>query len=84
MKQQVEKPRIATVHPAYENEHKKLTLTIPSKFSYRDTVVMSHEKLSVLRKWADKNGYTMDESKLVKPKKAPREEVSDEDLYCYR
>jgi hypothetical protein len=45
---------------------------------------MSHEKLSVLRKWADKNGYTMDESKLVKPKKAPREEVSDEDLYTYR
>lgn len=84
MKQQVEKPRVATVHSAYESEYKKLTLTIPSKFSYKDTVVMSHESLSVLRKWCDANNYRLDESKLVKPKKAPQGEVSDEELYTYR
>lgn len=76
----VEKPRVATVFQ--EEGCRKLVLTIPSVYARRDTVVMSHESLSVLRNWCVANNYRLDESKLFKPKKKA-EETDDSELYTY-
>lgn len=76
-----EKPRIATIFPSEIEGGKKLTLTIPNR-GYGNTVVMSHESLSVLRQWAIANNYKLDESRLSRPVK-PTYRPSDEDEFTY-
>lgn len=74
------KPRVAKIWPPEEG-YKKMTLTIPGS-NVRDCVVFSHESLSVLRKWAMANGYTIDESLLNKPAK-PKYIPESDDEYLY-
>lgn len=50
---------------------------VPGKFVY-ETFALSHEKLSVLRKWCLANNYRLDESRLYKEPKNEYEEFEDE------
>jgi len=79
-----EPQKVCVILPPTEDQPNKLRVSVKNRFSFRESVVFCHESLSVIRKWANANGYTIDESKLVKPKKKVREEVSDEELYTYR
>jgi len=77
----VDKLRLAKVYPS-EPGKKKLVLAISGHHVY-ETVVLSHEKLSVLRRWCVENNYSLDESLLNKPKKAVFKPESDSEEYFY-
>lgn len=80
-----EPQKVCVILPPTEDQPNKMRVSVKNRFSYKESVVFCHESLSVIRKWANTNGYTVDESKLAKPKKkAPQGEVSDEELYTYR
>lgn len=76
-----EKPRVATVYPPEEGK-KRMVLAVPGKNVY-EVVVMSHERLSVLRKWSNANGYRLDESRLNAPKRKTMVKWAEDTDFSY-